>query len=114
MDEDMNMTWLEGNAEELELGIQELMYDQEFFDQDLADTEHLLKKVLDNQKSYFDAINFEQVTENTAVEEEVLMDQNYIDFLKSMFTLLIIAAALFSLLTGGVCAYCCNRRFCKL
>ena len=54
-----------------------------------------------------------QVTKETEiVSNEVLMDDSYIDFLFTMFSMLLFLGLLFSIVTGGVCAYCCKRRCC--
>lgn len=111
-DEMVSQNWLEKNADDLELGLQELMVDQSTMASDLKDTEHMLKQALDRQKSYLDSIDLDR-TEVEVAEEALLMDQSYIDFLTTMFTLLIIIALVFSLVTGGVCAYGCNRKFCR-
>ena len=44
---------------------------------------------------------------------EILINEAYIDFLKTMFSLLLVVGLCFSTITGGVCAYCCKRSFCR-
>ena len=51
--------------------------------------------------------------ETEMISREVLMDDTYIDFLETMFSMLLVVGLLFSIITGGVCAYCCKRKFCR-
>ena len=54
-----------------------------------------------------------QATKETEiVSKEVLMDDAYIDFLETMFSMLLFVGLLFSIITGGVCAYCCKHKCC--
>lgn len=47
------------------------------------------------------------------VNNEVFIDDSYIDFLETMFSMLLFVGLLFSIVTGGVCAYCCKRKCCR-
>ena len=113
-DEQIDQEWLQDNAADLEKSLQELMADQEWMDDDLATTKKMIQEQLESQKAYIKSLKQRASEQETSVEEQVvIIDQSYIEFLQSMFTLLLITALLFSMVTGGVCAYCCNRRFCR-
>lgn len=90
------------------------MNDQQFMVEDLVATKAMLQTQLDSQKSYLESIDL-QVSEepDTPSHKEMLMNASYIAFLESIFTLLIVVGLIFSIITGGVCAYCCNRKFCR-
>lgn len=116
LEEDLNQEWLEANSDELEDSMQFLMTDQEYIEYDLASTKAMLQEQLDSQKSYIESMKLAQSEEVPAVTvtvEEGEFDQEYVDFLSSMFTVLITLGLIFSIVTGGVCAYCCNRKFCR-
>ena len=113
-EEELNQEWLEENADELEESMVYLMLDQEDVDSDLEATKAMLQAQLDSQKSYLESLKLKssEVTEVVSSEEGEF-NQEYVDFLETMFTTLIFLGLIFSIITGGVCAFCCNRKFCN-
>ena len=114
-EQELNQDWLEENSDDLEMSLQELMAEQDFLLDDLETTKEMLEEQIESQQSYLDIIQQLQGSEDTTEDssKDVLMDESYIQFLTTMFSILLFVGLLFSIVTGGVCAYCCSRKFCQ-